>query len=204
MIKINNLNKKFGEHDIFGNLCVSVKKGEKIALVGESGSGKSTLINIMAGLDTDYSGEVEVAGYKNPKLGKTNTEFYDKEISLILQDYGLINEKSIKDNFKIIKNRKTDKEMEEVLKKVGLEKQLGDKVYTLSGGEKQRVAIARNLLKNSAIWFCDEPTGNLDDKTSGKIEELLLSLDKTLIIVTHDLEFASRCDRCIELKKKPH
>lgn len=200
MIKITNLCKNFGDQQIFKDFNLSINEGEKVAIIGKSGCGKSTLINIVAGLDSDYVGEIIVADYMNPKLGKTNIMFYKNIISLVLQDYGLIAEKNIVDNFKIISDKSNDKDMQQVIKRVDLNKPLNTPVYTLSGGEKQRIAIAGHILKDSDIWLCDEPTGNLDDETSEKVIDILLSLNKTMLIVTHDIDFALRCDRVIELR----
>lgn len=199
MIKIRNLNKSFGSHVIFKNLNIEIKEKEKVAIIGASGCGKSTLLNIMCGIEEFNEGLVEVCSVTNPKIGKIGNDFYSSKISILMQDYGLIASDSIFDNIKIGCPKVKTNEVIEALKKVNLSSAPETKVHTLSGGEMQRVALARVLIKPSEVILCDEPTGNLDDATANEIEELILNIDKTMVIVTHNIDFAMKCDRVIEL-----
>lgn len=200
MIEINDLSKQFGDRVIFKDFNLQIEDGEKVAIIGTSGCGKSTLLDMMIGIDQVSSGKISIYNYLNPKIGKTKPYFYSHIISLIMQDYGLVSTDTVLDSLKIGEPKVTNEQAINVLGKVGLKIKLKDKIYELSGGEKQRVAIARVLIKPSKVILCDEPTGNLDNDTASDIEELILSLDKTVVIVTHDLEFANKCDRIIELK----
>lgn len=199
MINVENLNKSFDDHKILKNLNINIKNNEKVAITGPSGCGKSTLLNILCGIESGDSGLVKVCSVVNPKIGKTKPSFYSHIISILMQDYGLIASDSIFENIKIGEPKITKKQAQDALLEVGLDLNLESKVHTLSGGEKQRVALARVLVKPSEIVLCDEPTGNLDTDTARDIEQLILSLDRTVVIVTHDLEFANKCDRTIKL-----
>ena len=187
----------------------SANTGELITILGKSGAGKSTLLNIL-GLNQEFtSGEFHIFGKSVNKLtNKEKMEIKRKEISFLFQDVGLIEYETIDFNLDIglrfkkmsMKERKTAKI--EILKKVGLEKRLKTPVYLLSGGEKQRIALARTFLKNGRIILADEPTGSLDDSNKKIIFSILQELvaeKRLVIVVTHDTELATLGTKCMML-----
>ncbi len=214
MIELNNLLK---EYSISGNdkvvalndISLSINASGIIAVVGKSGSGKTTLLNIMGGLDKPTSGDVVVNGERLNFSNNKQLDLYRNYIvSFIFQDYNLLEDYSVFDNVKLgvkiqgIKKAYSEKRILDALKQVGLEGFEKRKISTLSGGQKQRVAIARALCKESKIVLCDEPTGNLDSKTSNEIFEVIktLSKDRVFIVVTHDEDSALKyADRIIKI-----
>ncbi|MHD0403577.1 ATP-binding cassette domain-containing protein [Enterococcus durans] len=201
--KIVNKQRLFHLDDFFANT------GELITILGKSGAGKSTLLNIL-GLNQEFtSGEFHIFGKSVNKLtNKEKMEIKRKEISFLFQDFGLIEYETIDFNLDIglrfkkmsMKERKTAKI--EILKKVGLEKRLKTPVYLLSGGEKQRIALARTFLKNGRIILADEPTGSLDDSNKKIIFSILQELvaeERLVIVVTHDTELATLGTKCMML-----
>ena len=205
MITLNNISKKYNEKNIVRNFNLKINKGEFISIVGESGSGKTTLLNIIGLLEKQTSGDIVVMGIKNPtskELTKLQREFY----GYVFQNYALIEEDSVQTNLKLALkyNKVIDKQAEinRALKLVGLEGYNKKKVFELSGGEQQRLALARIMLKKCEIILADEPTGNLDNKNRDIVFKILRELNefgKELIIVTLDMTFANSCDRIIRL-----
>ncbi|MBL0847078.1 MULTISPECIES: ABC transporter ATP-binding protein [Mammaliicoccus] len=210
MIQVKNLNKQFNGEYLFTEFNLSVNKGEMIAITGKSGSGKSTLLACMCGLEKFDKGKIEInkRNIANMKQ-KDKVLIYRNEIGYLFQNYALISHETINYNLEIVLSYKKlskakKKELKlEALNKVGLDKSLDTKVYTLSGGEQQRVAIARLLLKEPLVIFADEPTGALDEVNKHIILKLLLEFKgkSTIIIVTHDEEVMNYCDRNIQLSK---
>ena len=209
MIKIKNLNKSFGEKQVFTNFNCNIKDGFITAIIGKSGSGKSTLLNMIGLLDLDYQGEILYDDVNIKKLkDNKQVEFIRNNINYLFQNYALIDNETVEQNLllalayeKINKAEKITK-INEVLTKVDLTNFNNKKIYTLSGGEQQRIALARTILKKGNIILADEPTGNLDEINKEivlKILKELKSLGKTIIIVTHDLSIAHECDEVIEL-----
>lgn len=209
MIKIKNLNKSFGEKQVFTNFNCNIKDGFMTAIIGKSGSGKSTLLNMIGLLDLDYQGEILYDDVNIKKLkDNKQVEFIRNNINYLFQNYALIDNETVEQNLllalayeKINKAEKITK-INEVLTKVDLTNFNNKKIYTLSGGEQQRIALARTILKKGNIILADEPTGNLDEINKEivlKILKELKSLGKTIIIVTHDLSIAHECDEVIEL-----
>lgn len=206
MIQIRNLSKQFNEQHLFSNFNLSINEGEMVAITGKSGSGKSTLLGCMCGLEKFDKGVIEVNKRDIAKMSrKAKMLLYRDKLGYLFQNYALISHESINYNLDIVLNyKKISKEQKkikklEVLKKVGLNKPLNTKVYTLSGGEQQRVAIARLLLKEPLLIFADEPTGALDEENKHIILELLSDFKgkSTIVIVTHDEEVMKYCDRSI-------
>ena len=205
MITLNNISKKYNEKNIVRNFNLKINKGEFISIVGESGSGKTTLLNIIGLLEKQTSGDIVVMGIKNPtskELTKLQREFY----GYVFKNYALIEEDSVQTNLKLALkyNKVIDKQAEinRALKLVGLEGYNKKKVFELSGGEQQRLALARIMLKKCEIILADEPTGNLDNKNRDIVFNILKDLNKqgkTIVIVTHDNYIANKCDKIIKL-----
>lgn len=209
MIEIKNINKYFGSKQVFSNFCYNIQDKKITAIVGPSGSGKSTLLNMIGLLDNIYEGKIIYNGKsiscKNPK---EKTKFIRNHINYLFQNYALIEDDTVENNlllaleYEKISKLEKKKKITEKLSLVGLENLESRKVYTLSGGEQQRVALARILLKEGDIVLADEPTGNLDKKNSDIVMNLLKKLKiegKTIIVVTHDETIASQCDDIIRL-----
>lgn len=207
-IKIDNLNKEFKDHTIFKNFSLNIPKGKITTIFGVSGSGKSTLLNIIGLLDKYEAGSIEIFGKKTPKINsKEAMKIRRNTISYLFQNFALIESGTIYDNLSIaleyLKRRDKKFAMEKALNEVGLHKPLNIKVYNLSGGEKQRLAIAMIMLKPSNIILADEPTGSLDHENRDYIMDKLVDLNKkgkTIVIVSHDLKFKEISDKCIEIK----
>ena len=209
MIEIKKLNKSFKENQVFINFNCQIKDGFMTAIIGKSGSGKSTLLNMIGLLDLDYQGEIlyDNINIKNLKENK-QTEFIRNNINYLFQNYALIDNETVEQNLlltlayeKISKKEKLNK-INTVLTKVGLDNFNDKKIYTLSGGEQQRIALARTIIKKGNIILADEPTGNLDEENKNQVLNILKELKKlgkTIIIVTHDLSIANECDEIIKL-----
>lgn len=199
-IDLLNVTKTFGSKTIFTDLNLKFEAGKSYALIGGSGSGKSTLLNIIGRLEKIDSGKVLV---DEQDIWKTKERtFFKNTIGYVFQNYSLIENKTVYDNLKLItKDKKT---IIEVLEKVGLSSDyLHQKIYELSGGQAQRVAIARMLLKPRKIILADEPTGALDGEIGQEIIHLLLNEtaeDKYVIIATHDPAVYNQVDCIINMK----
>ncbi len=205
MIDIEKITKKFNEKTIFDSFDLKVKDGEFVILSGESGCGKTTLINIIGGIEAIESGKITVDNYE--LSGKYNkTEFFRNTIGFLFQNFGLIDNKTVKQNIEIVKkNTRSGLSLQEVLKMVGMENSENRMVYSLSGGEQQRIAIARLLYKKCSVILADEPTGSLDKKNAAVVIELLKKLNKeqnkTIIMATHDETIKQEADKVVYLKK---
>lgn len=209
MIKIEKLTKKFKEKIIFDNFNLEIKDGELIAIVGKSGCGKTTLLNILGLIDTIYDGNVSYNKIDLKQLNKSKRQtFIRKHINYLFQNYALIDDATVEKNLqlalyytKLSKKEKVDI-IKNTLTSVGLNGYEKKMVYTLSGGEQQRISLARAMIKQGNIILADEPTGNLDAENRDIVLENLINLNKlgkTVIIVTHDEYVAKKCDRIIEL-----
>ncbi|ACG62719.1 ATP-binding cassette domain-containing protein [Streptococcus equi subsp. zooepidemicus] len=199
-IEVLNVTKKFGSKKIFTDLNLTFEAGKSYALIGGSGSGKSTLLNIIGRLEKIDSGKVLV---DEQDIWKTKERtFFKTIIGYVFQNYSLIENKTVYDNLRLI--NKDKKIIADVLEKVGLSNDyLNQKIYELSGGQAQRVAIARMLMKPRKIILADEPTGALDSEIGKEIINLLLSEtaeNKYVIIATHDPAVYNKVDVIIDLK----
>lgn len=211
MLEFKNVSKKYhiykdNNREILDNVTFSIKSNQVTAILGESGSGKSTILNLIATFDNVDSGEIL---YKGKNIKKYKNKWKKDIISLIFQDYNLIDHLTVYENIEIainqfkILNKKN--KINDYLKLLNIEHIRNIKAKLLSGGEKQRVAIARSLIKNPDIILADEPTGSLDEINRELITNILLNLKsegKTIIIVTHSDELAKRCDNILEIKNK--
>lgn len=211
MISVQNVSKKFGSREILKDLSFDVEENEFVALVGPSGSGKSTLLNMIGLLDNIDSGKILINGKILPKVNSRSAVNYRKNvINYLFQSNALISTSSVKDNlmlamtFTNFSKEEKEKKIKETLRFVGLENRLDSKVNELSGGEQQRIAIVRAILKPGDIILADEPTGSLDPDMAQKSFDLIRSLrdqfGKTILIVTHNLDHAKQCDRIVSLK----
>ena len=211
-IHVENLTKIYGtgENEVvaLNQVSFSIEEGEFVAITGASGSGKSTLLYILAGLDKPTSGEVSVDQINLSSLSDNQlSSFRRKKVGLIYQFYNLIPTLTVEENIVLpvrLDKRELKKDrLENLLKVFHLEKKKYSYPSQLSGGEQQRVAIARSLFMNPMIILADEPTGNLDSKNSKEVIAHLKNTNKkynrTLIVVTHNMEIANEADRIIEL-----
>ena len=190
-------------------VTLSIEKGEFVAIVGTSGSGKSTLLNMIGGLDVPTSGKVIVDGRELSTLKDEQlTIFRRRKIGFIFQNYNLVPVLNVYENIVLpveLDGNKVDKKfMKEVVQMLGLEDKLNNMPNNLSGGQQQRVAIARALVSKPAIVLADEPTGNLDSKTSADVLGLLKTTSQkfhqTLVMITHNNEIAQLADRIIRIE----
>jgi putative ABC transport system ATP-binding protein len=193
------------------DVSLSIAQGEFIALIGRSGSGKSTLMNILGGLDSPTSGSVLIKGdlvdYRNRK---SLIDIRRTQIGFVFQQFNLLPALTAQENvaypllFNYLPKNERNERAIRLLRLVGLHERADHLPHQLSGGEQQRVAIARALVGNPAVVLADEPTGNLDSKTSSEIYSLMREVNQlkqvTFLVVTHERELASYCDRTIELR----
>ena len=213
ILRVENLTKIYGKDSTkvtaLDNVSFSVEKGEFVAIVGASGSGKSTLLHLIGGVDRPTKGKVFIDGkdifsFNDDKLAI----FRRRQVGLIYQFYNLIPILNVEENITLplsLDNRQIDKErLNEMLKLLGLEKRRNHLPNELSGGQQQRTSIGRALITNPTIILADEPTGNLDSKSSDEIVSLLKKSNKelkqTIIMITHNMEIAKIADRIIKIE----
>ncbi|WP_281845423.1 ABC transporter ATP-binding protein [Sellimonas catena] len=213
ILRTENLCKYYGsgENEVRAvqNANIDIQKGEFVAIVGKSGSGKSTLLHMLGGLDTPTGGKVFIRGkdifsYKEDALAV----FRRRKIGFIFQSFNLVSSINVWENIVLpigLDGRKADEAfVMDIVKTLGLEKKLHNLPNTLSGGQQQRVAIARALASRPDILFADEPTGNLDSRTSDEVIALLkMSVEKygqTLVMITHDEDIAQIADRILVIE----
>lgn len=211
IVKTVNLTKTYDsgvEVRALSEVNFELEKGALIAIIGDSGSGKSTLLHLLAGVDKPTSGEIYIQDMDITKLGKEElTIFRRRNIGVIYQFFNLIPNISVRKNILLpllLDNKREDKKyFDEIIRTLGIEEKLDRFPKQLSGGEQQRVAIARSLMTRPAIILADEPTGNLDRKNSEEISSLFRLVNKrfksTIIIITHDEKVANSCDRVYKM-----
>ena len=211
MIKVEKITKSFGDLQVLKGINFEVKQGEIVSVVGASGAGKTTLLQIIGTLMSKDAGKVWIAGTDIDKMkDKQRARFRNQSIGFVFQFHHLLPEFTAFENVCIPgyiarrPRKEVEREAEELLVFLGLTGRLGHKPSELSGGEQQRVAVARALVNNPAVILADEPSGNLDSKNKKELHELFFSLrdqyNQTFIIVTHDKELAGMADRMIHLK----
>ena len=210
MIELQHIWKQFGSRIIFSDLNLNFQSGMVYALIGDSGCGKTTLLNMLAKLETFDKGEIV---YKEKSLTSLkNEEFYRNELGYLFQNFGLLESQTIRENLELgligkKQNKKQEKErlLLQALQAVRLDYlSLNQKIYELSGGEAQRVALAKIILKDPPLILADEPTASLDPKNSKKIMEILLELrnaNRTIIIATHNPSIWKMADQVIHLSQ---
>jgi len=211
MINATNIHKSFGDLEVLKGVDLHIAKGEIVSIVGPSGAGKTTLLQILGTLDKPNAGKVLVDGIDFSKLGeKELAAFRNKHIGFIFQFHQLLPEFTALENVMIpaLIGRKDKKKSEERAKEILAYLQLTDRMdhkpNELSGGEKQRVAVARALINDPGLILADEPSGSLDSKNRDELHKLLFDLREkfglTIVIVTHDKELAALSDRVIEMR----
>lgn len=210
MIEVKNITKSFGSLQVLKGISLHIDKGEVISIVGPSGAGKTTLLQIMGTLDKADGGTVEINGVNVSALTNNKlADYRNRNIGFVFQFHQLLPEFTAEENIMIpaliagIKRKDAKARAKELLAFMGLEERAGHKPAELSGGEKQRIAVARALVNNPDVVFADEPSGSLDSKNKKELHQLFFDLrekfGQTFVIVTHDEELASITDRTIHI-----
>ena len=210
MIKANNIHFSYGNLKVLKGIDLHIQKGEFVSIVGASGSGKTTLLQLLGTLDKLSVGDLVINSKQINKLDDwALSKFRNKEIGFVFQFHNLLVEFSALENvclpaFIAGKNKKeAEQKATEILTMLGMQERLSHKPNELSGGEQQRVAVARALINSPAIILADEPSGNLDSKNAKDLHQLLLKLNQetgqTIVIVTHNIELANMADRKLEI-----
>ena len=213
ILRVENLSKIYGKGEnkvvALDNISFSVEKGEFVAIVGASGSGKSTLLHLIGGVDRSTKGKVFIDGKNIYEMNDDKLAiFRRRQVGIVYQFYNLIPILNVEENITLpleLDNRDVDKKtLKELLELLGLENRSKHLPNELSGGQQQRVSIGRALITNPAIILADEPTGNLDSKSSDEIVALLKKSNKeynqTIIMITHNMEIAKEADRIIKIE----
>ena len=211
MLVAEGVHKSYGTLKVLKGVNVHVKKGEVVAFVGSSGAGKSTLLHILGTLDTPDSGKVSIDGKDVfRESGKNIALFRNRNIGFVFQFHNLLPEFTAIENVMIpgfiakSKDSQVKSKALDLLKLLGLNERINHKPSELSGGEQQRVAVARALINSPSLVFADEPSGNLDSKNAAELHQLFFKLRNdfghTFVIVTHNADFAAMADRKIEIK----
>jgi lipoprotein-releasing system ATP-binding protein len=211
MLSGKNIHKKYGTVEVLRGVDIEVKKGEIVSIVGSSGAGKSTLLHILGTLDGADVGMVELNNMKVGALqGRKLADFRNKNIGFVFQFHHLLPEFTALENVCIPgwlagrKKKEVEEKARELLNLLGLRERMDNKPNQMSGGEQQRVAVARALINTPAIVFADEPTGNLDSANAKELHQLFFDLrnkfNQTFLIVTHNEELAQLSDRVLHMK----
>ncbi len=202
MIEIKGLFKKFEDRTLFSDFSLEIENGAFVIFSGPSGSGKTTLLNMIGAIEEIDSGKIIVDGI-DIKNKRNHLNYFRKKIGFLFQNFALIDNKTVIENLQLVrKDCMTSLSIREALRIVGLEDKLHKKVYTLSGGEQQRVALARLMLKKCDVILADEPTGSLDKDNAQVVLSILKQLNeqgKTIILVTHDEEIKKLGDKVVNL-----
>ena len=202
MIEVRNVTKAFGENVIFNNVSFNIEDGDFIVFSGKSGCGKTTMLNMIGGLEKPTSGQIIVDGTDITK-NKGRIDYLSKKVGFLFQNFALIENKTVVKNLELIaKKNRTNISIDTALSNVSMLNKKDSFVYTLSGGEQQRVALARLMIKKCDIILADEPTGSLDKSNAAVIIDILKELNsngKTVLMVTHDEELKKVGNRIINL-----
>lgn len=211
MLRAENIHKKYGQLQVLKGVNVTIEQKEIVSIIGSSGAGKSTLLHILGTLDTPDEGKIFLNDEPLHLLkGKKLAAFRNKHIGFVFQFHHLLPEFSAAENVSIPgwiagrKKKDVNTEAIRLLELLGLKEKINNKPQELSGGEQQRVAVARALINRPSIVFADEPTGNLDSTNAKELHELFVRLrnefDQTFLIVTHNEELAAMSDRTLHMK----
>ncbi len=202
MIKLDKVSKAFGDHVLFKGVTFDIQDGDFVIFSGASGCGKTTMLNMIGGIEPLSAGRILVDGSDITKR-KGKLEYFRSKVGFLFQNFALVENKTVKKNLEMVrKKNRSGTTVEQALERVGLSDKINAKVYTLSGGEQQRVALARLMIKECDIILADEPTGSLDKNNANKIMCILKQLNdegKTVIMVTHDEELKEQGKTLIEL-----
>ena len=202
MLHVTNITHKYAQDTALENINLTIKEGEFVAIVGKSGSGKSTLLSILSTLLKPTQGKLQLLGKMSQDIVDID-EFRRKNIGFIFQFHYLINYLTVYENITLAIYNEHKKDVDSLLKQLGIYKLKDRYPYEISGGQRQRVAIARALANKPKIVFADEPTGNLDSQNSDNVFEMLQIIAKqqnvTVIVATHDLEQAHSADTIYEM-----
>ncbi|MEI8059664.1 MAG: ABC transporter ATP-binding protein [Ferruginibacter sp.] len=211
MLSASNIRKQYGQLEVLKGVDIHISKGEIVSIVGSSGAGKSTLLHILGTLDEADSGSITLNNKRVDDLsGSSLAAFRNKEIGFVFQFHHLLPEFTALENVCIPgwiagdKKKEVEAKAAQLLQTLGLQNRLENKPMQLSGGEQQRVAVARALINNPSIIMADEPTGNLDSTNAKELHELFIDLrnkfNQTFLIVTHNEELAKMSDRILVMK----
>lgn len=204
--ELKSVSKTYPMVKALDNVSLKIKSKDLLILMGPSGSGKSTLLHLAGILDTPTKGTVHLMGKQVPRDEKKRAKLRSEFIGFIFQDFGLITSLNARDNIllpTIFSGMPAEKRLEEIAEKLDITKRLHHYPKQLSGGEKQRVAIARSLINDPKLIFADEPTGNLDSKTGDNVMKLLRGLadsGKSVVVVTHNSEHEKYADRIVKMR----
>ncbi|MEI6124136.1 MAG: ABC transporter ATP-binding protein [Bacteroidota bacterium] len=211
MIKVNNIQKSYNTLNVLKGINLEISKGEIVSIVGASGAGKTTLLHIIGTLDRPDAGTIEINGIQIQKMNeKKLASFRNKHIGFVFQFHHLLPEFTALENVCIpafiakVPKKDSEYKAREILNFLGLSERLSHKPSQLSGGEQQRVAVARALINNPDVILADEPSGNLDSANAHELHKLFFDLrekfNQTFVIVTHNEEFASMSDRKLVMR----
>lgn len=204
-IKVKDIAVAVSGRKIFSGVSFEVKEGEMVALTGASGCGKTTLLNCLGLIQKADNGEIIINGNDTTKWKeKERTKFWHDQAAFVYQDYGIIEDESVSYNVTLDKQKKGSGEVKKILEKVGLAGRGKELAVVLSGGEKQRIGIARAILKNAAVIYADEPTASLDAANREFVIGLLRQCAKEgaiVVLATHDERLVNECDQIIEISK---
>jgi len=208
-VELKNVSREYligeQEYKALNKVNINIKRGEFVVILGPSGAGKSTLLNILGGMDSPTSGSITVDGHEISKYSaKQLTKYRADKVGFIFQFYNIMPTLTVEENVRLVEDvADTDKDALDILKSVGLAKHARKFPNELSGGEQQRVSIARAVMKNPSLLLCDEPTGALDSKTGVEVLKLLrrqADENTTVVVVTHNAQIAEIADHIIHLK----
>lgn len=211
-VEIMDVTKKYGDRVIFDHINMEIREGEMTALIGPSGCGKSTLLNMIGLLEDFSNGKVRIFGKEIPRINSRKATMLRRNtVNYLFQSSALVGDMTVYQNLMLamhfvrISQKEKEIRINRMLHEVGLRKMKSAVVNTMSGGEQQRVALARTLLKPGKLILADEPTGALDEKSAEKVflllRDLCVQYKKTVIMVTHNMELAQQVDQVVNLRK---
>ena len=203
MIELKNVTKAYGNKTIFSKLSFRIDTGEFVVFSGKSGCGKSTMLSLIGGIEKATSGQIIVDG-TDITNNYNRIKYFSEKVAFLFQNFALSENKTVKQNLEMVpKKSRSGVSIPDALKAVGIEDKLNEYIYTLSGGEQQRVALARIMIKKCDIILADEPTGSLDKENANAVIDILKKLNtengKTVIMVTHDEELKKVGNRIINM-----
>lgn len=207
IVKLSNISKEYKGKVVFNNFSLAVEKGDYIAVTGKSGAGKTTLLNIIGLLESPDSGTITILDYTNPNINKKDGRLLVKEhIGYLFQNFALIENYTAKRNIELVCKIKkisfSDEKVQKILSKLGINDLMDKKIFQLSGGEQQRIALARLFIKEPTILLADEPTASLDPENSEIVLNAISELNNngtTVILVTHNPDIVNRANKSIKI-----